>query len=208
MENGEKRQLTQPPEHAIYGDAAPVFSPDGRTVAFERQMAWNVSHIYSAPMTGGEPTQLTDMAGNPDALDWTSDGREIVFSRQRRLWRVSASGGSPQQLASIGENPVQPTVSRQAGRLTYVRREYATEIWRIDAQSSIKRPVKFISSTRHEGAPRFSPDGKRIVFTSNRSGSGEIWVCDSDGSNFLQVTAIGGAGTPRWSPDSRNIVFD
>jgi Tol biopolymer transport system component len=66
------------------------------------------------------------------------------------------------------------------------------------------------TSTREQYDPIISPNGRRIVFRSNRSGSDEIWVCDSDGSNAQQLTSFGGAltGTPRWSPDSKQIVFD
>ncbi len=55
-----------------------------------------------------------------------------------------------------------------------------------------------------------SPDGRRIAFSSDRSGSDEIWVCDSNGGNAQQLTSLGGAltGTPRWSPDGKQIVFD
>jgi hypothetical protein len=48
------------------------------------------------------------------------------------------------------------------------------------------------------------------VFGSDRTGSGEIWVCDTAGSNPVQLTSFGGpmVGTPRWSPDGRRIGFD
>jgi len=55
-----------------------------------------------------------------------------------------------------------------------------------------------------------SSDGQKITFRSNRSGSFEIWTCDSDGSNPIQLTLLGApnTGTPRWSPDGRQIAFD
>ena len=43
---------------------------------------------------------------------------------------------------------------------------------------------------------------------SDRSGTMEIWVSDRDGSNPVQLSAVGNAGTPRWSPDSESVVFD
>ena len=71
-------------------------------------------------------------------------------------------------------------------------------------------PTKLISSTQYDGAPQFSPDGRKIVFPSERSGLSDIWICDSEGANARQLTFIGGplVGTPRWSPDGRQIAFD
>ena len=59
-------------------------------------------------------------------------------------------------------------------------------------------------------APQFSPDGKRIAFASQRSGTWEIWVCNSDGSSPVQLTFFQGPNvtTPRWSPDGGQIAFD
>lgn len=68
-----------------------------------------------------------------------------------------------------------------------------------------------IASTRGDFAQQISPDGKKIAFQSGRSGSYQIWLCDSDGQNLTQLTSVSGpfgAGTPRWSPDGRQIAFD
>jgi Tol biopolymer transport system component len=58
--------------------------------------------------------------------------------------------------------------------------------------------------------PAFSPDGTRIAFTSNRSGTFQIWVCDRDGSKERQLTFFPapGASIPAWSPDSKRIAFN
>jgi Tol biopolymer transport system component len=70
--------------------------------------------------------------------------------------------------------------------------------------------VGVLLSTRVDYNAHYSPDGKRIVFHSTRSGGSEIWVSDSDGSNSQQLTFLRApiTGSPRWSPDGTRIVFD
>ncbi|MFL6464349.1 MAG: hypothetical protein ACJ73N_08105 [Bryobacteraceae bacterium] len=70
--------------------------------------------------------------------------------------------------------------------------------------------MRFIASTQPEAEPQFSPDGKKIVFSSNRSGTHAIWICDRDGFNPVELTSfeVTNPGSPRWSPDSKWIAFD
>jgi Tol biopolymer transport system component len=57
--------------------------------------------------------------------------------------------------------------------------------------------------------PSFSPDGKKIAFESDRLGYSDIWQCEIDGSNCVQLTSLRGlAGTARWSPDGHYIAFE
>jgi Tol biopolymer transport system component len=67
-----------------------------------------------------------------------------------------------------------------------------------------------IASIQPDAEPQFSPDGKKIVCSSLRSGSIAIWVCDRDGLNPVELTSLEGSifGSPRWSPDSKWIAFD
>jgi WD40 repeat protein len=86
------------------------------------------------------------------------------------------------------------------------------DIWRMPGRRAARAervPEKLISSSARDANPAYSPDGRKIVFASDRSGVGNIWICDSDGANPVQVTSFERpSGTPRWSPDSRTIVFD
>ena len=67
-----------------------------------------------------------------------------------------------------------------------------------------------ISSTRDQMDQDISANGQKISFRTNRSGTFEIWICDSNGSNLSQLTSLGApnTGTPRWSPDGQQIAFD
>ena len=71
-------------------------------------------------------------------------------------------------------------------------------------------PTRLNFSTRDDYAARFSPDGQRIAIESSRSGNYEIWICDSEGRNPVQLTSFGDSpvGSPSWSPDGRQVAFD
>ncbi len=97
--------------------------------------------------------------------------------------------------------------------MAYSQVEERQNIWRLMLMSPTKAsgaPTKLIASTGLQRGPRISPDGRHIAFESTRSGSVEIWLCDSNGSNPVQMTSFKGpsTGTVRWSPDSRHLVFD
>jgi YD repeat-containing protein len=107
---------------------------------------------------------------------------------------------------------VSPAISRQGGRLVYTESLDDQNIWSLewDAAGRAGAATSLISSTQGDNGPDYSPDGRKIVFASNRSGGFGIWVCDSDGTNLAQLIDYGPylTGTPRWSPDGRWITFD
>ena len=235
IDTGEERRLTSPPSQ-VWGDSGPALSPDGRTLAFSRMVEARADLYLLAVSDGlevvGEAKKIA--LGNLSAYApaWTEDGREIVFRHfgfgpETGLWRIAVSEATgrpaePRRLAALGENAFDPAISRRGHRLAYSNSFFShSRIWRIAATGgprardlksagSVKRATPFIYSTRDDLGPEFSPDGKRIAFMSNRSGSLEIWICDSDGSNPVQLTSFRGpmVTDPRWSPDGGRIAFD
>ncbi|MDQ3652164.1 MAG: protein kinase [Acidobacteriota bacterium] len=216
VETGAKRRLTSPPAQ-YQGDTRAAFSPDGQTVAFTRWVESGITDVHLVSTGGGEPRRLTSDNQSMSGVAWSDDGREVVFSSNRggsfSLWKISISGGAPERLSTGQENSSGPAISRLGHRLAYVQDALDTNIWRVEVPSSTGQrtsAIKFISSTREDISPQYSSDGKRIVFASDRSGSREIWMCDREGANLVQLTFFSGpeVGTPRWSPDSRSVVFD
>jgi serine/threonine protein kinase len=218
---GERRKLTTPPPTTL-GDGNPAISPDGRTLAFARILTPGHAQLHLLPLSrdyqpAGEARRLDLPQPLANSPVWTADGREIVCDAGApwvggTLWRVAVSGSEkPQPLGSVGEGACCATISRQGNRFVYARWTWDLDIWRTEILHKGKTSaiVKLIASTRSEFQPQYSPDGSKIVFASDRSGPTEIWICNGDGSNPVQLTSLESkSGTPRWFPDGRRIVFD
>jgi Tol biopolymer transport system component/DNA-binding winged helix-turn-helix (wHTH) protein len=215
-ETGERRWVSAPPASTI-GDLSPAFSPDGKKLAFVHVSSAVVEDIYVMPTNGGAPQRLTFDNALINNLTWTADGREIVFSARRNLaqglWKIPVAGGKPEWIAEAGSGVFYPVVAPHGNRIAYSQVASDINLWQVDLTSPGKASRslrKLVASTQAEIGPQYSPDGNKIVFVSNRSGSYEIWMCDREGGNQVQLTTFRGpvAGSPRWSPDGRQIVFD
>jgi Tol biopolymer transport system component len=215
-ETREKQILTSPP-HGSGGDFYPEFSPDGAQFAFVRlgAAAWGNADIWVQPAEGGQARQLT--FGSYDfvaGLAWTPRGDEIVFTTfpQGRMLRVALSGGEPRPVTGTGAGAAFATIHGQLMVHQQMNNRGASDIWRMPGRGTAapdRTPERLIASSAQDANPSFSPDGRKIAFQSYRTGTGNIWLCNSDGSDPVQLTHFEShTGTPRWSPDGRSIVFD
>jgi|GEM_PF-579240 len=223
IETFEKKRLTSC--SAGLDDSAPAFSPDGRILAFVRT-SWAGTNIWFLRLgLNYEPQEAPERTlASPfyPSLAWTSDSEEIVFSSMNGLWRMPVvASGNPRRLSFAADFQA-PAISRHGNRLAYQFRKWEGDIWQVKlGQPGLNpgNPSILIESTRRDGLPAYSMDGKKIAFSSDRSGSSEIWTCDPDGSNAVPLTSFGhgndpGAGRsqryvgrPRWSPDGGSVVF-
>jgi Tol biopolymer transport system component/DNA-binding winged helix-turn-helix (wHTH) protein len=214
VSTGSRRICTTPPANSA-GDTSPVFSPDGRRLALIRTTGSGMSDIYVVDLGSQEPRRLAVQKGRISALDWTADGKEIVFASQqtagKTLWRVPLAG-TPKPIVGIGSGAQFFSISRKGHKLAYSSWFADTNIWRLELSQSHSQsvPERLIASTRAETSAQYSPDGSKIAYRSDQSGATEIWVSDADGSHSRWVTDFNGplTGSPRWSPDSKQIVFD
>lgn len=216
LQTNQRRRVTSPPANTL-GDSVAVFSPDGRSVAFVRTLSLAIQDIWIVDLKDGKERQLTNDRRRIHGLVWNPHDGKLVFSSSRhsssRLWRISPNRGGPEALPGIGDQAGFLALSHSGNRLAFTRTVLDTNVWRYRMPDKPGQPAEGASlmpSTRHEQGPRYSPDGARIAFTSNRSGSLEIWVADGDGVNLNQLTNFDGpvTGSPAWSPDGKYIAFD
>src|SRR5205823_11953484 len=103
------------------------------------------------------------------------------------------------------------SISRQGNRLAFLTCKVDTNIWQTAVPVRGRQsPTRIIASTREDSAPEISPNGKRLAFSSSRSGTAEIYVAGLDGANPVQLTSMKASdtGTSRWSPDGKLIAVD
>jgi Tol biopolymer transport system component len=202
-----------------FGDSDPAISPDGSALAFFRQAKSYVFELYVQRLTRdlrpkGAPARVTDRRyGYVGGIAWTANGREIVYAAGggavQSLWRVPAHGGrAPERLPYAAPAAIEPAIASSPPRLVYTWWLRNVNLWRLDLHTGERKML--IGSTYDQRIPQYSPDGRKIALQSNRSGNMEVWTCDADGSNCLQITHFDGpqCGTPRWSPDGRWLALD
>lgn len=213
VDTAEERTVPRPAPDCV-NIWQPAFSFDGRYLASVCVLTEGVAKIYVQNPDGTQPREVTDARSSQgfSGLAWARNGRSLLYSSDQHLWRVPLEGGRPEELL-FAQDVESVAVSRTGTRLAYAQVQHPSSVWQLELSGPTKAAgaaAKLISSTRGDEGPSISPDGNYIAFQSRRSGSPEIWVCDRDASNPVQVTSFGGPqiGSPNWSPDSRRIAFD
>jgi serine/threonine protein kinase/Tol biopolymer transport system component len=213
----EIRQLTSPPSPQF--DVFAAFAPDGHALAFLRRNGMRSSLILlplsgSLHVRGPEMEIATSLNPSIRSFAWTTDSRELIASagypESATLWRFRPSTGVVPRLLPFEGS--EPAISSRSDRLVLSRHNFEWNIWSLEldaAGRAVGLPVRAFDSSKNELTPRFSPDGTKVAFGSNRSGFYEIWICRSDGSDCDKVTDMKTyAGTPSWSPKADRIAFD
>ncbi len=218
LASGELQRLTTPYTPTSL-DTSPKFSPSGREVAFRRRVGVGIFEIVVFDRSTEEIHRITSDRSDNGGFDWTSDGKFIVVSSNRSgvfaLWKVKVSTGYFEWLGF--ENAYLPSIAASGRGLVFEKRSFDLDLWRVanPRRKAIGEATRWGSSTRYELDPQFSPDGTRVAFVSQRSGSYELWVASADGQNARQLTYFDipapawspSVQHPRWSRDGKQILF-
>jgi len=222
LDTGVRRPIVRTPPGFI--DRHPRISPDGRTLAFVRAGAGG-SAVFMVPMAGGEPALFGEWSGGGGpigGIEWMPDGRQLLAARPtasfRRIMRSPIGARGPDvPLAGTPDDAAGLSVVRMGGsryRLVVASGQPDIGVRLVDLQSpgrvsTIKQDTAFCDSTRVDMPGRFSPDGSRVAFGSNRSRGWQLWVANRDGSGLHPLTQFqdaAGIGAS-WSPDGRSLVI-
>ena len=180
---------------------------NGRGPESRQLQVWLLSY------PGGEASRVTNDLSSYVGLSLTADGRTLASVQSERLvnlWvapeasadlarRITFEAGKDEGLSGLSWTP--------DGRIVYAARAADGEdIWIVGEDG--RDPRQLTANSRVNRSPSVTPDGRHVVFVSNRTGNNQIWRMDIDGGNPVQLTdGPGAANRPHCSPDGKWVVY-
>ena len=163
-------------------DSAPMLSPDGTRVAFERSGSAGNADIWIVNADGTNEIPITQTDEFEDWPSWSPDGTRLLFTRSSLDGTVTSSEIVIRGVAADAQQ--QPS-------------ESDTVVFR---QESLPGAATVLM-------PTWSPDGSLIAFVSDQDGERQLYTIRVDGSGLKKLTTAGATGRPAWSPDATRIAY-
>jgi tricorn protease len=216
-EGGEATRLT----NGVGNEYAPIFSPDGRWIAFTGEYDGNVD-VYVVAAAGGVPRRLTYHPGNDTVVGWTPDGKQVLFvsgrdsasGRYARLFTMAVDGvfPTPLPLPMAYEGAYSPDGSH----LAYVPLPHAFNAWkRYRGGQTTPIWIANLADSSIDRLPRdnsndFSPMwvGNKVYFLSDRNGPITLFAYDTGSKKVEQLIRNDGLDIKSASVGPDAIVYE
>ncbi|MCB1024570.1 MAG: PD40 domain-containing protein, partial [Acidobacteria bacterium] len=194
-----------------------MWSPDGSTVFYESDRS-GAQNIWSQPKTG-TAKQITDFKSG--RVLWASisyDGKEIVFERDFKIWKLDTKSGKTAPLTiTLRGNVAGPATSRMdvssdisefalspdGKKIAVIARG---EVFAATSDEG-DEAVRVSETAAPESFVSWSSDSKRVVYTSERNGKMQLFEYDFGGEKEAQITTHGNDFSPVYSSDGNYIAF-
>jgi TolB protein len=232
LDGTKLKQLTSNP----LGNHNPVWSPDGKQIVFASERDGD-SEIYIMNADGTNQKRLTHQSGDDSHPKFSPDGGLIIFNSERtspkldpkadwskqwhELFTMKTDGTELKQLSSFKTVTTYPATSPDGRKIAF-RKVDDTPGFNWDLSPSKRNSEVYVmnrdgseltnisNSAAFDGWPCWSPDGKKVLFASNRNGPanmGQVFSVTLDGKDLVQLTKEpGGHVQPSISPDGKKLL--
>jgi len=183
----------------------PVWTPNGERLVFASTRTGD-AEIYTLPTGGGSVTRLTFSEANDLSPVWSALGKQIAFTSDRggspQIYIMEADGANVRRLTFTGDYNTSPAWSPKGDRIAYACRNPEKRmkicLVGIDGQN----PIQITEDGPYDDeSPSWAPNGRDLVFTSNRFGKRHIFAIRADGTQMTRLTTGNANHTsPAWSP--------
>jgi serine/threonine-protein kinase len=201
---------TQPLTEIQRSFSAPRLSPDGTRLSVEVSDEAGVPNIWIYEIARDILTPFTVEGGNFRAI-WSPDGKRLIFGSIRggtpNLFWMPIDGSAEAKQLTTGENPQHPTSWSPNGLVAYVELiPPGADIWVLPLEG--EREAETVLATQfNERNAVFSPNGRWLALTSNRSGQAEVYVKPYPGQGgFVQISTDGGL-EPVWAQSGKELFY-
>lgn len=206
------KALDSPGIPAFY--QAPAISPDGKRIAVHRHEG-NGGDIWLIETSGGRMSRLTFDASQENSQPiWSADGNRIVFGSRRNgkwgIYQKFSNGSGSEELLFESDSLNAPMSWSGVANIVmfYVTGPVTgSDVWVLPMSGAGRKPFPLLQTPAIEQHPQISPDGKWFAYSSNETGSREIYVQSfPPGRGKWQISSSGGAFA-RWRPDGKELFY-
>lgn len=194
----------------VRNDQGPEWSPDGSWIAFLSDRG-RQTDVWMVPSAGGRPERVTDNPAVENDLQWIPGTTHLAYTTGatlRSLWNLPLNDSTPRRLTPDSIVVAYPAFSPD-------RKTVAFQIIRgggvgdLAMMPTTGGPIRtLVSNGASNETPRWSPDGTKVAYASDKTGNTDIWVVDTaDGAPRDLTGWSGDERNPEWAPDGSVIYF-
>lgn len=202
----------------------PVWSPDGKYLYFVSNKNgslnfWRVRIDESSGAALSDPEPVNSPSKFSRHLNFSRDGKRMIYVQTNNQSNIQGiefdaaaekTKGEPFWITQGDRQITRAELSPDGTRFVMrIIRRTQDDLVTVSRNGSDWRDIT--NDAPFDRYVRWSPDGKQVTFTSDRSGSTEVWTSNADGTNLQQITFLNspdnGAGFPVWSPDGKRMCF-
>jgi Tol biopolymer transport system component len=191
----------------------PRLSPDDSRIAVQRTDAGGRSDVWVIDVVRGTNTRLTFNTADETYPMWTPDGSRIVYSSNQNgkfdLYQIAAGGAGNEEPLFKSDQDKLPVDWSPDGKFLLFRTndpKTGNDLWILPATGD-KKPFPFVQTPFTDGWGSFSPDGKWIAYSSDESGTMQIYVQPFPSTGNKWQVSVDNGFTPLWRRDGKQLFF-